>query len=153
MRQLLYVSNCSRDITLTELNNILELSRSNNQARGITGLLLYIDGGFLQVLEGEEQAVHGVFTRIRADSRHWGARLMLDREAPRAFGDWSMGFEHLTGDDPETAGMFGVTREAIAGKLSPTAGRVVMVMLETFYRVQTNDLFGFGKKSDLRHSA
>ncbi len=121
------------------LDGILQSARRNNQALGITGLLLYIDGGFLQVLEGEEEAVHRIYTRIRADNRHWETRLMLDREAPRAFGDWSMGFEHLTGDDPETAGMFGVTREAIAGKLSPTAGRVVIIMLETFYRVQTGD--------------
>ena len=53
-----------------------------------------------------------------------------------------MGYEHLTGEDPETAGMFGVTREAIAGKLSPAAGKVVATILETFYRVQTGDVLG-----------
>ncbi len=147
MRQLLYVSNCARNIAADELRAILEISRHNNQASGITGLLLYIDGGFLQVLEGEDRAVQETYARIRADQRHWEARLLLDREGPRAFGDWSMGFTHLTGDDPKTAGMFGATREAIAGKLSATAGMEVMVMLETFYRVQT------GTSLDLRQQA
>jgi Sensors of blue-light using FAD len=142
MRQLLYVSNTARDIAASDLNAILESARRNNQVLGLTGLLLYIDGGFLQILEGEERTVHEVYGRIRADRRHWEARLLLDREAPRAFGHWSMGFERLTGEDPETAGMFGVTREAIAGKLSPAAGKMVATMLETFYRVQRGDLLG-----------
>jgi hypothetical protein len=140
MRQLLYVSNTSRDLAASDLNEILMSARRNNDALGLTGLLLYINGGFLQILEGEERSVHELYGRIRADRRHWEARLLLDREAPRAFGEWSMGFEHLTEDDPETAGMFGVTREAIAGRLSPTAGKVVATMLETFYRVQAGDM-------------
>jgi hypothetical protein len=147
MRQLLYVSNCARDIAAGDLNAILESARRNNGALGITGLLLYIDGGFLQVLEGEERGLREIYARICADKRHWNTRLLLDREAPRAFGQWSMGFEHLNGEDPETAGMFGVTREAIAGKLSPTAGKVVATMLETFYRVQTCDVLGLRQRA------
>ncbi len=139
MRQLLYVSNTSRAITAGALNDILMASRRKNAALGITGLLLQIDGGFLQVLEGEERAVRDLYDQICADRRHWNTHVLLDREAPRAFGEWSMGFERLDGTDPETAGMFGVTREAIEGRLSPTAGKVVAIMLETFYRVQTND--------------
>jgi hypothetical protein len=140
MRQLLYVSSTSRDIAPSALDDILAASRANNALIGVTGLLLYIDGGFLQVLEGEERAVRELYTRICADKRHWDTRLLLDREteAP-AFIGWSMGFERPTPEDPETAGMFGVTREAIHGRLSPQAGRVVAVMLETFYRVQRDD--------------
>src|SRR5580698_9924282 len=147
MRQLLYVSNCARDIAASDLNAILESARRNNPARGITGLLLYIDGGFLQVLEGEDGAVAEIYARICADQRHWNTRTLLDRQAPRAFGQWSMGFEHLRGGDPENAGMFGVTCDAIAGRLSPTAGKVVATMLETFYRVQTGDVLGLRQRA------
>lgn len=139
MRQLLYVSNTGRDLTSGMLSDILTSARRNNQALGVTGLLLHIDGGFLQVLEGEELALRELYIHIGKDRRHWNLQLMLDREAPRAFGEWSMGFEKLDPEHPETAGMFGVTSEAIAGRLSPTAGKVVITMLETFYRVQTND--------------
>ena len=41
---------------------------------GITGLLLFIDGGFLQMLEGEERAVRELYTRIAADRRHLNPR-------------------------------------------------------------------------------
>jgi hypothetical protein len=139
MRQLLYVSNTSRDVAPAELDAILAVSRTNNAALDVTGLLLFIDGGFLQILEGEERTIRELYARIAADRRHWETRLMLDRESPRAFTGWSMGFERPSADDPETAGMFGITREAIEGRLSPGAGRVIAIMLETFYRVQRGD--------------
>ncbi len=140
MRQLLYVSTCSRDLTPGALDDILAAARANNALLGITGLLLHIDGGFLQILEGDERAVRELYGRIAADRRHGSQRLMLDREiAGRVFSGWSMGFERPASDDPETAGMFGVTQEAIWGRLSPTAGKVVAMMLETFYRVQRGD--------------
>jgi hypothetical protein len=85
--------------------------------------------------------VRSLYTRIAADSRHWNPHLMLDREITvRAFADWSMGFERPMMDDPETAGMFGVARSAIHGRLSPGTGRIVAMMLQTFYRVQQSDL-------------
>ena len=54
MRQLLYVSNTLSDLAPGALDDILTASRRNNAMMGITGLLLYIDGGFLQMLEGDE---------------------------------------------------------------------------------------------------
>ncbi len=136
MRQLLYVSNTARDTPAAELAAILEVSRRNNALLGLTGMLLYIEGGFLQVLEGDERAVRETYDRIRRDQRHWDTRILLDRAEERAFAGWSMGFEHVRVDDPQTAGIFGVTREAVASRLAPGAGRVVMTLVETFYRVQ-----------------
>jgi hypothetical protein len=137
MHQFLYVSNCSQAIPASDLDDILVASRKNNIAREITGMLLYIDGGFLQILEGTKQTLDEVYARIAADKRHFNPRLLLDRNVPaRCFVGWSMGFEHLRGRDGEIQGMFGITSEAIAGRLSPGAGRVVATMLETFYRVQ-----------------
>jgi hypothetical protein len=141
MRQLLYVSNTVHTVTVGDLDDILAASRRNNAMLGITGLLLFIDGGFLQILEGDERAVRELYTRIATDPRHANPHLMLDREVPvRAFPEWSMGFEHPSMDDPETAGMFGVAREAIKGRLSPGTGRIVAMMLQTFYAVQHSDL-------------
>ena len=147
MRQLLYVSNTSRDLAPAELNQILAVSRANNVALDVTGLLLFIDGGFLQILEGEERTVRELFDRIAADPRHWNTRILLDRESPRAFGGWSMGFERPGAADPETAGMFGITREAIEGRLAPGAGRVIAILLETFYRVNRGDDLGLSAKA------
>jgi len=141
MRQLLYVSNTAQPVSVGDLDDILTASRRNNAQLGITGLLLFIDDGFLQVLEGEESAVREVYARVANDPRHSNTTVMLDREVPvRAFPEWSMGFERPCMDDPETAGMFGVAREAIHGRLSPATGRIVAMMLQTFYAVQHSDL-------------
>jgi hypothetical protein len=140
MHQLLYVSRTSRGLVPATLNGILAVSRTNNALLGITGLLIHIDGGFLQILEGEERIVRELYMRICTDRRHSEVRMLLDRGvAARAFTGWSMGYERPSLDDPESAGMFGVSREAILGRLSPQAGRVIAVMLETFYRVHRSD--------------
>jgi Sensors of blue-light using FAD len=139
MRQLLYVSHTDQDLPLAALDHILTASRANNAMLGITGLLLHIEGGFLQMLEGEERSVREVYARVAADRRHHNLRMLLDREHPQAFPGWDMAFERPSPDEPETAGMYGVAREAILGHLSPTAGKVVALMLQTFYRVQQSD--------------
>ena len=137
MRQLLYVSRTPGELTPAALDDILTASRANNALLGITGLLLHIEGGFLQMLEGEERAVRELYARIAADRRHSDVRLLLDREYPRGFRRLGHGRSNARRrDEPETAGMFGVAREAIHGRLSPTAGKVVALMLQTFYRVQ-----------------
>jgi hypothetical protein len=142
MRQLLYVSNASCGLAPRALDAILSASRANNILLGITGLLLHIDGGFLQILEGDERAVRELYARIAADRRHREPRILLDREiAVPTFTGRSMGFERPCLNDPETAGMFGVTHETIHGRLSPAAGRIVALMLETFYRTQRRDAF------------
>ena len=132
MRQLLYASSTDRDVSDAMLENILAVSRRNNAACGVTGVLLYSEGGFMQVLEGEETAVNKTYARICADKRHWKAMTLLDRNAPRAFGAWSMGFEKpmAFGD-----GMFSLTRDAIAGRLKPNAPAEIMALLQTFYRI------------------
>jgi hypothetical protein len=51
--ELVYVSQAKYLFQETELKDILDISRRNNIARGITGMLLYDDGGtFIQALEG-----------------------------------------------------------------------------------------------------
>jgi hypothetical protein len=141
MRQLLYVSHAVQELAPGALNDILVAARANNALLGITGLMLHINGGFLQMLEGDERAVRDLYNRIAMDRRHQDPRIMLDREIPcRVFADWSMGFERPNMDDPETAGMFGVVRSAIHDQLSPGTGRIVAMMLQTFYRVQNSDL-------------
>jgi hypothetical protein len=147
MRQLLYVSNTDRGLSPGVMESILEVSRRNNRLLYITGMLLYIDGGFLQVLEGEERAVRDTYARICNDKRHWDTKLLLDRESPRAFVGWSMGFEHARPYDPGTASLFAITREALESRITPEAGTVILTMLETFYRVQRGESIKLAKSA------
>jgi hypothetical protein len=137
MHQLLYVSQAARDIPASDLDDILVAGRANNLARDLSGILIHIDSGFLQILEGQRDAVMQMYGRIAGDQRHSHPRVLVDRAiAARSFPGWSLGYEHLKGTKDEMAGMFGIVREAIAGHLSPGAGRVVATMLETFYRLE-----------------
>jgi hypothetical protein len=135
MHQLLYASSTSRDLPDSVLEDILASARRNNARLGVTGMLLHVDGGFMQVLEGEAATLTPLYDKIAADKRHWQAHVIFNRAAPRIFGDWTMGFRKL---QPGTdAGAFQLTQDAIADRLAEKAAPEVMVMLSTFYRVQT----------------
>lgn len=100
MFYLVYVSSAVRNFSRVELVALLAKSRENNARRGITGMLLYKDGNFMQALEGEETAVRALYATICADPRHKGW-MVIDEgcEEARQFGDWSMGFRDL--NDPD----------------------------------------------------
>jgi len=69
---LVYVSSATLPFSGEDLRALLATCRENNAELGVTGMLLYKDGNFMQVLEGDEQAVRGLYARIAADPRHGG---------------------------------------------------------------------------------
>jgi hypothetical protein len=96
MFRILYLSAARRPFSKIELLALLEKSRQNNARLGITGILLYRDGDFLQLLEGEESAVRSLYHRISADPRHGSVRTLVeDTCEQRLFEDWSMAFRDL----------------------------------------------------------
>ncbi len=98
MYSLTYASSAIRPFTPEELRALLTVSRENNDRAGVTGMLLYKDGNFMQVLEGRREAVLTVKARIAADPRHRGFLVLLSGENPqRLFGSWSMAFRDLHG--------------------------------------------------------
>lgn len=100
---LVYVSAATRELTRDELHGMLESARVRNAAAGITGVLLYHRGGFMQALEGPRSRVEALFARIARDVRHHNLIVAARRpRAKRDFADWSMGFVDLAdGDVPE----------------------------------------------------
>ncbi|MEJ5226273.1 MAG: BLUF domain-containing protein, partial [Anaerolineales bacterium] len=90
---LIYSSAASHPLSEEELAKLLIISRANNAARGITGMLLHAEGSFFQVLEGESAAVDALFERISRDARHTNLTVIIREPiARRAFGEWTMGF-------------------------------------------------------------
>ena len=99
MFSLTYVSSAVKPFSARELRELLEVSNRNNRARAVTGMLLYKDGNFMQVLEGEDGVVHGVHDKIARDPRHHGLITLLQEHLPgRQFPSWSMGFKDLGSD-------------------------------------------------------
>lgn len=93
---LVYVSYATHKMSASDLKDILEKSRANNRTKSITGMLLYREGYFIQVLEGEKEPVTALFETIKADPRHKGVLIITQRNIEkRDFSEWSMGFKNL----------------------------------------------------------
>ena len=93
MYQLIYTSHATIPFTEQELVNLLKHSRQWNELVGITGVLLYNDEHFVQVLEGSVEAIGDLYGKLLRDVRHHNViRLTSGRIAARRFGDWTMSF-------------------------------------------------------------
>lgn len=76
MFRVIYQSTARRPMTPEEIDALVQKSRRRNDACGVTGLLLCVEGKFLQVLEGTKAAVLARFQRIEGDPRHAQVRLL-----------------------------------------------------------------------------
>lgn len=100
MLTLLYRSDAVALLPFSALADICVRSSSNNRRLGVTGFLIEHEGTFLQVLEGEADAVGPLFARISSDTRHRNLAMLGRWEQPeRSFGFWAMNFGPL--DDPD----------------------------------------------------
>jgi len=91
LNSLVYKSRCKGMANWDLVNSILASSTQNNPANGITGVLVASETHFLQVLEGEFEALNATFERISHDSRHDKVQLISFTEIQeRKFGDWAM---------------------------------------------------------------
>lgn len=94
---MIYLAYCSAATELmrsAELVELLRLSHQNNERDRITGMLLYHEGSFMQVLEGEPETVHSTYARILRDPRHRNVIKLAEAPlAERNFGSWAMSFK------------------------------------------------------------
>lgn len=90
LSQHLYISTAP-SLSRDEVDAILTSSARNNPANGITGLLLYNGRNFLQLLEGESEALKTLMMRIAHDPRHTGVSVLGHKHIEeRACPDWAM---------------------------------------------------------------
>lgn len=93
MHRIIYLSSAEIHLSEEEIISLLKKSRLYNTQRDITGMLLYLDGNFLQVLEGDKKEVIDLYEKIKEDCKHKGLICVFDDETDnRQFPDWSMGF-------------------------------------------------------------
>ncbi|MFT5933017.1 MAG: hypothetical protein ACI9M6_000055 [Hydrogenophaga sp.] len=94
--RLLYVSRAVNKDSAGVIQSILASSRSHNLGNGITGVLCYGGGVFLQAIEGGRNAVNVLYNHIAADERHTDVVLLHYEEiTERRFGGWTMGQVNL----------------------------------------------------------
>jgi uncharacterized membrane protein (DUF373 family) len=104
MIRLVYISQAVKPFSTDELMNLLRQCRQGNAANEITGVLLYFNECFVQVLEGKEEVVNKTLQKIKHDLRHHNlTELERSYIKKRHFPDWSMGFEEV--DSAQLAGL------------------------------------------------
>lgn len=92
MYYLVYVSYAIKPFTEKGLQKLLVHCRNNNKVNGITGILLYIEGKFVQILEGEKEKIITLFEKIQKDRRHHKvSRILEGPMGERNFPNFLMG--------------------------------------------------------------
>lgn len=133
MLSLTYLSSATSSFHEDDLTGMLAAIRTKNEALGLTGVLLYHRGGFIQTLEGPDEAVESTFDMVERDVRHRGVLVVLrDPIEEREFPDWSMGFRSLS--NPEADTLLGPTG-ALATFRSGTEAARRLSRAEVFHRV------------------
>jgi hypothetical protein len=96
VHQLIYSSAAVAPFSESELTELLVAARVNNGRLGVTGVLLYHEGSFLQALEGDEHVLESLYERIGKDKRHHRLVRLLRRQVDgRHFDQWQMGFASM----------------------------------------------------------
>lgn len=88
---LVYTSHATRPIPLDERIELVRAAARNNARRNVTGLLLYKDDRFIQLLEGDQSVVEGLMASLEADDRHEDVQVLdAGPDSSRRFPDWNM---------------------------------------------------------------
>ncbi len=95
--RLLYVSRALDPDSLIDVQTIMDSAREHNVTNGITGILCYGGGIYLQALEGGRRQVNELYSHIVKDKRHTDVVLLHYEEiTERRFGSWTMGQVNLS---------------------------------------------------------
>ena len=100
--QIIYISRSTFEITdivnkiEPNIVRILTKSRSNNRKNGLVGVLYFGDGAFFQCLEGDEDAINTLFSKIEKDPRHKDIKIISKKSISKfSFPDWAMKYAPL----------------------------------------------------------
>jgi hypothetical protein len=135
MYHLVYTSYAIPPFDEANLVELLNQARNHNKKEEITGMLLHLNGKFIQVLEGDQKKVKQLYHRIENDERHKRVTLLLEGEsANRIFDKWSMGFKSLSDTDFKNLSGFQDTEAFFIQQNLSEDSNLVMVFLQLFYK-------------------
>jgi len=125
-----YVSSVNPNLTETQIQEVLNFSRNWNNDHNITGILLYSEGNFFQVLEGEKELLKTLFSRISIDKRHQNVMVIFEKEVSQPkFEDYQSDFISLDSRfEPEEINLYFSQIE----KLNPNIQSSVRYILNKF---------------------
>src|SRR5664279_309420 len=93
----IYCSVATKDFSPADLATLLAECRDKNSKAGLTGMLLYSDRTFFQVLEGDRPVVEALVEKLTLDKRHERVtKIVLEPIEERSFAHWTMGYSEIT---------------------------------------------------------
>jgi len=131
---LVYTSHQRFPLKRHDLRQILDQASHFNQLHQVTGMLIYRNGSFIQVLEGPRDRIQQLYSNISADIRHHQIQLVIQDQAERRyFADWSMGFCDLASDsDRELTAYTTFLREGLCAEQRPDTPSIPASLLTMF---------------------
>lgn len=139
MRQVIYFSRAIEAVSDRQLGNLLENCRNDNRRDNITGLLLYVGGYFVQVIEGSFEHIGKLKSKIEADKRHSQFALLLDHKVDdRSFAEWNMGFKAISPEDFRDVEAFRFLYDADDISRIEHRGYAVISYMRSFYMEYAN---------------
>lgn len=133
MLQLLYVSSAVTLPAEADLDQILQEARAWNTPRDITGILLYAEGTYFQVLEGDDAEVEKLFKMINGDPRHQGVIVLLRRQiTERDFPGWSMGFHRADRLADLPPAFFKLSRSSVQDVIPENTSSEIVTLLRSY---------------------
>jgi hypothetical protein len=132
LRQIVYISAALKPADEAMLRDIFGVSYRNNERRGITGLLLHVEGSFMQALEGDHHILDELMQRIARDRRHKSLSILTDEPiTQRSFGAWGMSLGDVTSQEVALLpGMSDFLRQP--PKIARHGQSPAILLLETF---------------------
>ena len=129
LSQIVYASRAAVACDGPFLNALLKRARNRNAELGVTGVLLYHTGAFLQVLEGAPAVVTALYEKIEGDNRHDRVVVLQRRMVTeRSFSEWSMGLMKI---DSKALGAVSGLNAFLAGgilNLAEDSARLSMIL-------------------------
>ena len=130
---LVYTSIANQKMSDDNLKDLLKKSRLKNETLNITGMLLYLDPFFIQILEGEEAIVNESFNIIKQDSRHHKVKIIYKKPIEeRSFPNWTMGFNKISDENVEAVEGFSDFLQRPTSKFFSDSPSEIEKMLEQF---------------------
>ena len=137
LSQLVYVSNRKPNCTAEEIEKILDSCKKNNPPLNITGVLLYSETKFIQLVEGDAKVIMGLYDKIKKDNRHSNAMMIsYNPITEKSFPSWHMAKRNITNTDLEfKTDISGDDKKTFAAILNgkEEGGQKVLNLLKKFF--------------------
>lgn len=139
LHQFAYISEEEFSFTQNSLNDLLKLARKKNKQLDLTGLLLYDNGLFFQILEGPKRSIQSIENDIRSDNRHKSMDVIYRNENlfEREFGNWRMGFKILGNNHHKDYSELDERAKDLLSKSKPN-GKIAHDLLHNYAKIKSS---------------